>query len=397
MKFQENKTPKKINSIIIRGYRPFKDFKFGIDNLEVMVGANASGKSSLFEFLKFLRNSVLQDIPPEVVAGSIGQQIFHKPGPERFWWSIDIDMSEQTPLRYQGEVIGPIGRVHVSFERVQTQRPLSGHTDKYFFMNVKERNGFIKDPVKGKFIEQKIDLRKPTQLALSTMTNPNFVTLYNLREYISKWRFYSSFNIANEAIRKSVPTSQEPFLYENGSNISAVLFYLLTEHREAFEALQDYLRMAIPGFRRLSVKARGGPGEVIAFWEEDGVEGELSLADLSDGVLRFLCWATLCVQPTPPTLICIDEPDQGVHPRTLPIISGFLKEASERTQILIATHSSYFLTQFDIENISVMKKKNGESKLIKPRDSRGLLDNLNEFGISEIELMHRSDELEAFS
>jgi predicted ATPase len=388
--------PRRITSIRIQGYRPFGDFLTNFGPLEIIVGANASGKSSIFEFLKFLRDSVLQDIPPEIVDGSIGQQLFHRPGPERFGWSVEIDLHEKQPLRYQGEVIGPVGRAHISFERVQTNQLFPGYKRPFLFMDVRERQGQLRHPF-GKLVEQKIELRKPTQLALSTVTNPVFVTLYNLREYISQWRFYSSFNIANQDIRKSVPTAQEPLLYENGSNLSAVLFYLWTEHREAFDALQTHLKSAIPGFRRLSVKARGGPGEVIAFWEEEGVEGELSLADLSDGVLRFLCWAIVCVQPNAPTLICIDEPDQGVHPRTLPILAGLFKEASQRTQVLLATHASYFLTQFGVEEIAVMKKVGGESILVKPRDSKSLRANLEEFGVAEIETMHRSDELEVLS
>jgi predicted ATPase len=127
------------------------------------------------------------------------------------------------------------------------------------------------------------------------------------------------------------------------------------------------------------------------------VDEELSLADLSDGILRFLAWTTLCLMPNPPSLICIDEPDQGVHPRTLPILAGLFEKASQRTQILLATHASYFLTQFDIERIAVMKKVDGESRYLKPADAAALRANLQEFGIAELEAMHRSDELEALA
>jgi predicted ATPase len=154
------------------------------------------------------------------------------------------------------------------------------------------------------------------------------------------------------------------------------------------------LRTAIPGFKGLTVKARGGPGEVIAFWQEQGVDGELSLADLSDGILRLICWATLCVQPNPPSLICIDEPDQGVHPRTLPVLAGLFEQASARTQILLATHASYFLTQFGLSRIAVMRKEQGKSLYLKPADSATLREMLEDFGPEEIEAMHRSDELE---
>ena len=59
------------------------------------------------------------------------------------------------------------------------------------------------------------------------------------------------------------------------------------------------------------------PGEVIAFWQEQGVDQDLSFADLSDGILRLICWSCLCLHPNPPSLICIDEPDRGVHPYKL--------------------------------------------------------------------------------
>jgi predicted ATPase len=385
----------RLNSIKIQGYRPFRDFLAIVTPLEVLVGANGAGKSSLFEFLKFLRDSIHQDIPPEIIAGSIGQQIFHKPGPERFWWSLEVDTGHPIPVRYQGELMGPIGRTHVSFERVISKEPLSSKYDKpYLFMDIRERDGRIQDPDSKRLARQKITLSRPNQLALSTVTNPAMTILYHLREYIRSWRFYSSFNIANDKIRKSVPIEQEPVLHEDAGNLSSVLHYLMTEHRLIFDELQMHLRSAIPGFKGLTVKARGGPGEVIAFWIEEGVDSELSLADLSDGILRLICWSVLCLLPNPPSLICIDEPDQGVHPRTLPVLAGLFERASARTQIFLATHASYFLMQFDFSRIAVMRKENGEAKFLKPKDSATLTANLEDFGPDELEIMHRSDELE---
>lgn len=385
--------PVLLRSAKIQGYRPFRDFLATFGPLEILIGANGSGKSSLFEFLKFLRDSLYQDIPPEIIAGSIGQQIFHVPGPERFSWSIEIDFSQRYPIKYQGELLGPVGRTQVAFEQVQTAPPAKV-AKRYFFMNVRGQQGVMQDPEAKKLKQQEITLKRPNQLALSTATNPALVTLYNLREYIRGWRFYSSFNIANEKIRKSVPIEQEPVLHEDAGNLSSFLHYFMTEHRPVFDELQQHLRSAIPGFRGLTVKARGGPGEVIAFWQEEGIDKELSLADLSDGILRLICWTALCVQPNPPSLICIDEPDQGVHPRTLPILAGLFEKACERTQLLLATHASYFLMQFDISRIAVLRKENGEAKFIKPRDSKILNESLEEFGSEEIEIMHRSDELE---
>jgi len=383
-------------SIKIRGYRPFGEILFRFKPLQVIVGANGSGKSSLFEFLKFMRNACHQEIPPEIVEGTIGQQIFHKPGPDRLWWNAEIDLRQIDLLNYEGELMGPVGSIKINYERVVMNPPEPGIFG-YTFLDFKNGKGRVSDPDDKKFKRKEWNLKKPNQLGLGAITDSTLITLFNLREYIRGWRFYNSFHINNERIRKSVPTSQEPILHEDAGNLSAVLFNLMTEHPESFEELKAVIKSAIPGFRDLNVKARGGPGEVIAFWQEENIDTDLSLADLSDGTLRFIAWATLCVMPSPPTLICIDEPDQGVHPRTLPILAGLFEKAAQRTQVILATHASYFLTQFDLKNIAVMKKVSGESLFVKAKDSQTLLDNLEDFGRDELEKMHRTDELEALA
>ena len=309
-----------------------------------------------------------------------------------------MDLHQAKPLYYQGELMGPVGATRTIFERVRTTEPLhTEYSSPYTFFDFRVGRGRVRDPKEGKFKRKDWDLKKPNQLALAAISDPTLVTVSNLREYVRGWRFYNSFHIDNEKIRKSVPTSQDPVLHEDAGNLSAVLFNLMTEHPEAFEELNSVLKSAIPGFGGLTVKARGGPGEVIAFWQERSIDTELSLADLSDGTLRFLAWATVSVMPSPPTLICVDEPDQGVHPRTLPILGALFAKAARRTQIILATHSSYFLTQFDVRQIGVMKKENGRAVFVKITDSRTLLDNLDEFGSEELEKMHRTDELEGLA
>lgn len=373
----------RIQSIEIQGYKPFRNFTALLQPLEIIVGSNGSGKSSLFEFLKFLTDSMENKIPNEIIKGSIGQQIFHFSRSEKFEWSLKIDTGETT-ISYQGELMGPRSNPQISWERIESSLP-------YLFMDIKGSKGRYGEPAYG---ETNRVFPNRDRLALSTMNDPVFATLYQLREYIAGWKFYSSFNIANYKIRKSVLIEQEPVLHEDAGNLSSVLHYLLTEHGAVFDELQQHLRSVIPGFQGLTVKARGGPGEVIAFWQEKGIDQQLSLADLSDGILRLICWICLCLHPKPPSLICIDEPDQGVHPRTLPLLAGLFEKASERTQIILATHASYFLTQFDLSQIAVMRKENGESKFIKPGNSKILTDMLDDFGQEEIEKLHRSDELE---
>lgn len=379
----------KMSSVSISGYRPFGSFVAPLGDLEVLVGANGSGKSSLFEFLKFLRNAVQQQFPPEILPDAAHQKVFHIPGPERFAWGVRIQ-DETKSLDYSGEILGPIGNPRVVSERLEARE-----TDQYVFLHYPNQVGVatVLEPKRNGKEERNIGLTERS-LALRLVVEDTMTTTNKMREYIAGWRFYYSSNFAISKIRQPVLVDQNPVLQEDAANLSAVLLNMQLEHRSVFEELQQFLRSTVPGFKGITIKAYGAPGQVLAFWQEEGIDNNLSLADLSDGTLRLLCWGVLCLQPNLPSLICVDEPDQGVHPRTLPVLAGLFDKASARTQVLLATHSSYFLTQFDLSQIAVMRKENGEAKFIKPQDSQVLVDMLADFGAEEIEKLHRSDELE---
>lgn len=377
----------RLTSINIKGFRAFRDFTAELGALEVLVGANGSGKSSLFEFLKFLRDATDREIPPEIIEGAYGRQVFYKPGPDEISWKINNISSGTILINYEGIVFGPIGNIGIENEGVGIN--LDGDDGQYFG----RRPHSFSETFKKKRLLDTSNFR-----AIRPVRDQDYIEKFDQFIYnVSKWRFYNTVTLASEKIRRPVVIEQDPVLKEDCSNLSSVLHQLMTEYPETFNELQSYVRMVIPGFESLTVKARGGPGEVIAFWREKGVDADLTLTDLSDGILRLLCWMVLCLHPKPPALICIDEPDQGVHPRTLSLLAGLLQKASERTQILVATHSSYFLTQFDLANIAVMKKVNGEAVFTKPINSTVIKSLLADFGTDELGYLHWSDQLETFS
>jgi Predicted ATPase len=91
--------------------------------------------------------------------------------------------------------------------------------------------------------------------------------------------------------------------------------------------------------------------------------------DLSDGLLRLLCWTVVCHLPEPPRLVCLDEPDLGLHAGVLPSLAAMFRELATRTQVLLATHSSEFLKHFSLDEIAVMSLGEKGPRFIKPANS----------------------------
>lgn len=381
-------------AVRIRGYRPFRDVLFRFNRLEVIIGANGTGKTSLFEFLQLLRDSCNNEIPHEFITGKQGQKVFHQPGENKIFWNVQIDY-KKIPLFYQGEIEEENGLVKVAFERILTKKTLDKKNPGGFtFLDFRNGTGLVRDPDDGDFLRNEWNLGKNNQLGLGAITDANLTMLFKLREYFRSWRFYNGSKFNTEKMRRPVTDTQKHLLDEDAGNLSSILFKLMTDHPEAFADLKSLIQFAIPGFKNLEARQTGINGEVFTYWQEDGVDTELNFSDLSDGILRFIAWSTLCVMPSPPSLICIDDPGQGLHPRTLPVLAGLFEKASERTQVLLTTHASYFLTQFDMENIAILKKTSGGSVYTNVRHSQAILNHLQQIEDEELQQMHRADELE---
>ncbi|MDC0711578.1 AAA family ATPase [Stigmatella sp. ncwal1] len=381
----------------VDGYRALEGFGAQLEPLTVIIGANASGKSSLFDLLSFVSFATVNPLPPEVDPRSAGRTLFHMGAPERIALGFLVERGGGRRLHYQVDFRGPVGTSSIASERLSSLRatPEGEQQESFTFLEFKGGKGNVRSP--GKLSPEQWSLPR-NELALRRTLDPNWLTLNKFREYVASWGFYAGFDVGTtSSIRRPVPTEPEPVLKDNGSNLSAVLAFLQSEHRDRWEELETHLRSAIPTFQSLGVKFKGGPGTTMGVWREEGVRGELTLADLSDGTLKFLCWAALCLSPRKPPLICMDEPELGLHPRVLPVLAGLMRQASEESQLIIATHSPYFLSQFSLEEIAVMKKVEGRAVFARPASNEALRREIEELGSGELARLHINDELEVRS
>lgn len=386
----------RITSINIKGYRVFKDFSATLSDLEIIVGANGAGKTCLFEFLKLLRNGMTKAISPEILAGSLGENVFHVGGEEKIQWQLEIDLDETTTLRYLGEILGPVRSPEIAWERVETVKPFNGKQQPYLFLDVKKNRGKIRElnyNNKDRKFEDSITT-SPKELALGKISNPAMVNLYKLREYIGGWKFYSSFNIAREKIRQPVLIKPEPILDDDCGNLSAVLHYFMSERPREFKALKLFLKKAISNFENLNIEKEEQSKKVLAFIEETEVGGPLNIGELSDGSLRIICWLCVTLHPKSPSLICIDGLGDYLHPKNFDVLASFLEKAAPNTQIFAINHASYLLQCFDVSQTAVIRKERGNNLFVKPGNSQVIIDILEDAGQEHMGHLHWSEELE---
>jgi predicted ATPase len=154
-------------------------------------------------------------------------------------------------------------------------------------------------------------------------------------------------------LRQPVTIVRTLDLGERGNNLPAVLDTLREEHPDSFDALEQALRATIPGFKKLALQTFSPGTKSIGFHEEG--TGLTTASSASDGTLLLLALLTLAHVPEPPAVVCLEEPERGVHPRRLAELASYLWSVVERgTQVLVATHSPYFLDCFRDRKDSVV-------------------------------------------
>lgn len=144
------------------------------------------------------------------------------------------------------------------------------------------------------------------------------------------------------------------FLSESGDNLASVLDSLVQENLDFEETLNQAMQAILPDTRRVR-PIRAGRLSLTIEWHITGMKTPFYLDEMSDGTVRMLCWATVLLHPNPPRLLVIEEPELGIHVAWLPILADWIKQAAQKTQVIISTHSPDLLDQFSdcVENVYV--------------------------------------------
>jgi predicted ATPase len=348
-----------IETLAISGYRSLRNLVLPLGRLNLVTGANGTGKSSLYRALRLLGDAALNTVVsslaregglpstlwagPETIARSVRKGEFPVQGtPRQKTVSLKLGFAGD-PYSYCIDLGYP--------PPAQTAFPLDPAIKRecIWHGSVYRRGAVLVDrlnrlvqlaPAKN---QDPVILTKElssTDSMLATIADPQRAPeMLAVRESIRGWRFYEGFRTDSASpVRIPQIGTFTPVLSNEGADLPAALETIrVFGDREALERTVDD---AFPG-SSIEIEAQAGRFEVQL--RQHGLLRPLAAAELSDGTLRFLLWTAALLTPRPPELMVLNEPETSLHPDLLPALARLIAVASERTQLVVVSHAQLLI------------------------------------------------------
>jgi predicted ATPase len=185
--------------------------------------------------------------------------------------------------------------------------------------------------------------------------------VHELLRHVRVYHFQDTSTAAK--VKQTQDLGDNEALRADASNLAALLFLLKEKHPDSYKRIVSTVRLAAPFFD--DFRLRPSPfneQKILLEWAEKNSDAYFNAHALSDGTLRFICLATLLLQPTLPPLIIIDEPELGLHPYAIQLLASLVRSASQKTQVILSTQSVTLVNQFEPEDLVVVERKEGASE-----------------------------------
>lgn len=380
-----------LEGIRIENYRALRDVSLGqlssasgeaLPRLMAIIGANGAGKSTLLDALGFLGDCLADGVEAACDKPHRGgfERLRTKGVEAPIKFEVRYRQTEKSrPISYSLHVgMDRHGRVQVESETLRQSR--KGQLNRgrlYAFLDLKSGRGRV---WKGESTEEaegieRVDVRMSDRqvLGISTLgTLADHPRIAAFREFLSGW--YLSYFVPQLA-RTQPMSGAEPHLDRTGENLAKYLRFIARERPAAFKTMLTRVASKIPGIR--SIRSIPAPDKrLLLEFVSDGFSEPFYQEDMSDGTLKMLAYMLLMEDPDPPPLIGIEEPENGLHHRLLATLANEFKAFASRSrgpQVLITTHSPYFVDALTPHEVWVLEKGgDGFSTLRRAADVPGV-------------------------
>lgn len=327
---------------------------FELQPLNVLIGPNGAGKSNVIEAIELLAAMPMDFAAAIRDGGGAGEWLWKgdpQPGPATVEVVLDAGTPTQRPLRHRVEFADVRGRVEVLDEAIEETRPTSTFEEDVYFYYRFQRGSPVINVAEGRRHLVRESLT-PDQSVLAQRKDPDqFPELTWLGRRLGSLQTIREWSFGRYAeLRRPQPADlPDDRLLPDSRNLALLLNRI--DHHDP-QTFNDLLRRFFPRFERMSTRVSGG---TIQFYlHEGGFNAPIPATRLSDGTIRFMAILATLLAPEPPPLVCIEEPELGVHPDVLSMVADLLVAASVRTQLIVTTHSDVLVSALSANADSVV-------------------------------------------
>ncbi len=356
----------KIEAISLKNFKAFKNVNIkNIPKMCVFVGANGTGKSTLFSVFGFLKDALTENV--HVALTKLGGSRGFKEVKSR-----NSDGPIQIELKFREKEDGPLitytlavnekdGYPVVEREILKYRRGSKGQPWKFLDFKNGEGKAVTNEPdlVKDENDLKREDqvLKSPDTLAVKGLAQfKKFPAAMALGELISNWHI-SDFHI--QRARPEQEAGYAEHLSMEGENLALVTEYLYKRHPKIFKDIKKKLKKRVPGITKVDAKTTQ-EGRVLLRFQDGAFQDPFLARYVSDGTIKMFAYLVLLHDPKPHPLLCIEEPENQLYPKfLLELAEEFREYASRGGQVFISTHSPDFLNAAELEEVFWLVKEGG--------------------------------------
>ncbi len=329
------------HSIRVQGFRRLVDLDLEFRPLNVLIGANGSGKTSLLDVFSLLASSASGGLDSRLREFGGLSSVLSAGRADRIVFRLTTREPGMAEVAYELE----LGFSGISYEIIRERLA----NDQFAY--VEARNGLIqyRRTPHGAAVHPTWNYNR-SETALSQVPR-NLFSLEKVRAFLSSFTYYHSLDVGPRApVRMPQPMRPAPLPGKDGEDLISCLFGMQQTEPDRYEAIEDALRTAFPGFVRLQFPPVAA-GTLAMTWKDSNFSQPFYMNQLSEGTLRFLWLATLLQSPGLTGVVLIDEPEVSLHPELLSILAELLREATSRAQIVVASHADRLIRFLEPEEV----------------------------------------------
>ncbi|MGA1410762.1 MAG: AAA family ATPase [bacterium] len=325
-----------LSRLVLHGFKSIRECDLELKELNVLIGPNGAGKSNFISFFQLIQ---------QMLEGALQLFVSRQGGPD-----VLLHFGRKQTEQIRAELY--FGNNGYKFTLEPTQDNRLVFVSENFWWNVR-----------GDW-----DLYSQGRFETRVETQKSQTEIYNYTVPVMKsWRFYHFHDTSASAKVKQVHALNDNlYLRSEAQNLAAFLYFLKENYKDSYQKIIKTIRLVAPFFGDFTLRPKiDNPENIELEWTEIGADIPFKAHLLSDGTLRFICLATILLQPEElqPETILIDEPELGLHPYAIQVLAGLLRSLSKSKQIIVSTQSVQLLNEFDPEDVIVSDRSEGATVL----------------------------------